>query len=101
MIVSGGADWTVRIWDAGTGQPIGDPLTGHTGEVKAVAVGRAGGREVIVSGGDDRTVRIWDTNGPAAVIVDVLAPVRAIELSRTGRLCAATGRALSTFTTNS
>ena len=51
---------TVRVWDAGTGQPVGAPLTGHTGAVEAVAVGRVGDREVIVSGGSDETVRIWD-----------------------------------------
>ena len=35
-------------------------LTGHTGVVFAVAVGRAGDRDVIVSGSDDGTVRVWD-----------------------------------------
>ena len=30
-IVSGSADNTVRVWDAATGQPVGQPLTGHTG----------------------------------------------------------------------
>ena len=35
-------------------------MTGHTGEVYAVAVGRAGGRDVIVSGSEDGTVRVWD-----------------------------------------
>ena len=43
------------------------PLAGHTGWVRAVAVGRAGGRDVIVSGSDDGTVRVWDaaTGRPA------------------------------------
>ena len=27
----------MRVWDADTGQPIGEPLTGHTGEVNSVA----------------------------------------------------------------
>ncbi len=41
VIVSGSDDQTVRIWDATTGHPIGEPLTGHTGWVTAVAQGRA------------------------------------------------------------
>ena len=36
-IVSGSDDGTLRLWDAGTGQQIGAPLTGHTGPVASVA----------------------------------------------------------------
>ena len=45
VIVSGGGpgDATVRIWDT-HGDPVGEPLTGHTGWVGAVAVGRLGDR---------------------------------------------------------
>ncbi|MBX6751744.1 MAG: hypothetical protein IRY85_19160 [Micromonosporaceae bacterium] len=57
-MVSGGFDGTVRIWDAATGDLIGEPLT--NGTVLAVAIGRAGDRDVIVSGGYDGTVRLWD-----------------------------------------
>ena len=32
-IVSGSDDNTVRLWDADTGQPIGQPMTGHTRHV--------------------------------------------------------------------
>jgi WD40 repeat protein len=39
VIVSGGADGTVRVWEAATGEPVGAPLTGHTGPVFSVAVG--------------------------------------------------------------
>ena len=60
MVVSGSRDSTVRVWDLGTGDPVGDPLTGHTDGVLAVAVGELDGRPVVVSGGRDSTVRVWD-----------------------------------------
>jgi len=64
VIVSGGADKTVRVWDE-HGTPVGAPLTGHTGEVEAVAVGRLGHRDVIVSASGDGTMRVWDEHGRA------------------------------------
>ncbi len=59
-IVSGSADNTVRLWDAATGQPIGQPMTGHTGAVSSVAFSPDGTR--IVSGSGDKTVRVWDAD---------------------------------------
>ena len=59
-IASGGDDNTVRLWDADTGQPVGQPLTGHTDVVVSVAFSPDGHR--IVSGSDDRTVRLWDAH---------------------------------------
>ena len=60
IVVSGGGDSTVRVWDLGTGVPVGDPFTGHTGWVSAVAVGELDGRPIVVSGSLDSTVRVWD-----------------------------------------
>ena len=60
VIVSGGRDGTVRVWDLATGRPVGEPLRGHDGGVWSVAVGERDGRAVIVSGGNDGTVRVWD-----------------------------------------
>jgi hypothetical protein len=61
LIISGGDDRVVRRWDAVTGQPVGDPLAGHTRWVRAVACARLDdGRTLIISGGDDRVVRRWD-----------------------------------------
>ena len=51
VIVSGGDDGTVRVWDLDSGEPVLGPLTGHDGGVQAVAVGQRHGRPVIVSGG--------------------------------------------------
>ena len=59
-IVSGSDDKTVRLWDADTGQPVGQPLTGHTDMVLSVAFSPDGKR--IASGSVDTTVRLWDAD---------------------------------------
>ncbi|MFJ5725008.1 hypothetical protein ACIQCZ_34590, partial [Streptomyces sp. NPDC093149] len=58
--VTGDWDGTVRVWDLTTSLPIGEPLTGHTGGVEAVATAVVDGRPIAVTGGWDRTVRVWD-----------------------------------------
>jgi flagellar biosynthesis GTPase FlhF len=60
-IVSGSDDKTLRLWDARTGQAIGQPLTGHQSAVWSVAFSPDGSR--IVSGSSDNTVRVWDARG--------------------------------------
>ncbi|KAG9075711.1 hypothetical protein FRC06_009942, partial [Ceratobasidium sp. 370] len=64
-IVSGSHDKTVRVWDADTGAPIGEPLTGHSDLVTSVAFSPDGHR--IVSGSCDRTVRVWDADTGAPI----------------------------------
>lgn len=44
-----------RVWDGVRGAPVGEPLTGHTGWMTAVAVGELDGVARIVLGSHDRT----------------------------------------------
>ena len=78
----------MRVWDAATGRPRGEPLTGHTGTVNAVAIRRIGDRDVIVSGSSDSTVRVWDaaTGRPRGepLTGHTGAVARAVALGRVG-----------------
>jgi WD40 repeat protein len=56
-LASGSIDTTVRLWDAETGQPIGQALTGHTDTVFSVAFSPDGQR--LASGSADNTARLW------------------------------------------
>jgi WD40 repeat protein len=64
-IVSGSYDSTLRLWDARTGAPIGEPLKGHSGTVRSVAFSPDGAR--IVSGSSDNTLRLWDARTGAPI----------------------------------
>ena len=57
QIVSGSWDWSVRVWDAKTGEQLRE-LQGHTNYVKSVAFSPDG--KQIVSGSVDQSVRVWD-----------------------------------------
>ncbi|WOD41899.1 hypothetical protein [Nodosilinea sp. E11] len=59
-LVSGSEDGTVRLWDH-EGNPIGEPIQGHTAAVTSVAASVDG--QTIASSSEDRTVRLWDHEG--------------------------------------
>jgi WD40 repeat protein len=67
VVVSGGADGTVRVWQLDGGAPCGEPWRGHEGRVGAVAAAKLEGCPIVVSGGWDRTVRIWGFDDGGAV----------------------------------
>ena len=56
-VLTGSDDKTARLWDAATGQPIGQPLT-HQGAVMAVAFSPDG--KTVLTGSEDKTARLWD-----------------------------------------
>jgi WD40 repeat protein len=64
VVVSGGIDGTVRVWERTSGQQRA-ALTGHTGVVRAVTMTADG--QTLVSAGDDRTVRVWNLATGAVV----------------------------------
>ncbi|KAJ3992784.1 WD40-repeat-containing domain protein, partial [Lentinula boryana] len=66
-IVSGSDDDSIRIWNADTGEVIGNPLQGHSNAVTSVAFSPDGKK--IVSGSDDSSIRIWDTDTGEAISV--------------------------------
>jgi WD40 repeat protein len=45
-IVTSSWDTTVRLWDAGTGEPVGIPLRGHTNPVNSISFSPDGTRIV-------------------------------------------------------
>lgn len=64
----------MRLWDAATGTPIGEPFIGHTGPVEAVcAVRTPDGRTRLATHGADGTVLLWDpaTGAPVGEPLDV------------------------------
>ena len=59
------ADGTVRLWDADTGLPVGEPLRGHTDWVTDVAFSPDGRR--LATSSRDHTWRLWDANTGAPI----------------------------------
>ena len=57
LVVSGGRDWTGRVWSTRTWREVEEPLRGHNGQVLSVAFDRTGDR--IATGSTDQTGRVW------------------------------------------
>lgn len=86
-IVSGGYNYTLQLWDASTGQPIGQPFEGHESTVSSVAFSPDGTR--IVSGSLDDTLRQWDVKTGQPIgkpLTDYTGSVFSVAFSPDGKL---------------
>jgi WD domain, G-beta repeat len=89
VIVCGGRNAEVNVWNAETGERVAW-LTGHVGSVPAVAIGRVSGNDVVISAGHDGTVRKWRriTTNPTVRSLNSGTgwprPVYAVAAGRTG-----------------
>jgi F-box and WD-40 domain protein CDC4 len=59
LVVSGGCDREVRVWDIVTGEPVWT-LQGHSSTIRCLKV--LDGRPIAISGSRDFTLRVWDIN---------------------------------------
>jgi WD40 repeat protein len=58
LLLSGGVDQTVRLWDIDSGQCLA-VLKGHESRVRSVAFSPDG--KFFLSGGDDGAMKLWDS----------------------------------------
>lgn len=86
-LVSGGADHTVRVWDAHTGQPIGPPMMQTNAVTDAALSGD--GSDVVFASAD--SVRVWNalTGQPVEPPIVQNTAVTSVDLSDNGQLVAA------------
>jgi WD40 repeat protein len=89
LVVTGGADGNVRVWNTGTGQEIGAPMSSDDKPVDAVAFSPSG--TLIAAASADGNVQLWDATSQqvaGSALVPAGPPVQALAFSPDGKLLA-------------
>jgi WD40 repeat protein len=60
IVITGGFRGSVRLWNASSGQPMGERMIGRSDWIRALATGELDGRPVIVCGFEDGTLQLFD-----------------------------------------
>ena len=92
-LASSSDDKTVRLWDARTRKPLGEPLRGHQSRVGSVAFSPDG--RMLASAGDDQTIRLWDASSHKPLgepLRGHKGPVLGVAFSPDGRTLASSGQ---------
>ncbi len=99
LLVSGGDDEMVRLWDGQDGAPravLGKDGKGHLRGVTAVAVTQDGKR--VLSAGNDKIIRVWDVPGKTEekILTGHTTAITALAVSSDGKRAFSGGAAGST-----
>ncbi|KAG2368632.1 WD40-repeat-containing domain protein [Suillus spraguei] len=64
-----GSKWgpTIREWDTSTWQQVGNPWTGHSGDISAIVVNSAG--TLVASASHDNHVRLWQLSDRRTIAI--------------------------------
>lgn len=86
----------IRLWDSATGQPIGQPLAGHSGTVTTLAFTPDG--KTLFSIGDDKTLLAWSVGPTPAekhIPLAATSSITSLALSPDGKRIATANTAIT------
>ncbi|MEV7009031.1 WD40 repeat domain-containing protein [Streptosporangium sp. NPDC051022] len=87
VVVTGGSDGRIRVWDVEADRLPGSPLPGHTAQARELAVVVGGGRTAVVSRDERGGVRTRDAlTGQPLDPLDLLEPVDPVRGERSVRV---------------
>ena len=95
ILISGGYDRKIRLWDIDNQNKLLRNLLGHEGPVNALAISPDG--KMLASGSSDKTVRLWDLEDldKSPIVLPQEGGVLSVSFSPDGNVLAAAGNDLS------